>query len=322
MMAVMVAPRVTVIIPTRNRAAGAVRAVESVLAQTYADLEVLVVDDGSTDGTEAAVRALKDPRVRYERKGPPHSAAAARNHGAKIAYAPFIAFNDSGDDWLPEKLAVQMAVMETLPETVAMVYSSLIRVHKNGQEQKVHSPVFAAGEEGRWRRALALGVNGIYPQTAVIRTAVYRALGGFDQRFRCWEDLEFFIRMAESWDLHFVPGHFTRLYDDARGVSRNFDAMFTAHRFILHKHAAALGDDPALLTPHYRLIGRRLIPTKHGRYARRILWKTALSGHSKPSDFAWLALACGGRPVFLALAAARRAYWSLRGASELDAHGL
>lgn len=322
-MGVMEAPRVTVIIPTRDRAAGCVRAVNSVLAQTFTDLEVLVVDDGSTDGTEAAVRAIKDPRVRYERKGPPHSAAAARNHGAKIAWAPLLAFNDSGDDWLPEKLAVQMAAMDGLPESVAMVYSSLIRVHVNGQEQRINSPVFVAGEPGRRRRALALGVNGIYPQTMVIRTSAFRALGGFDQRFRCWEDLEFFIRLAEEWDLHFVPGHFTKLYDDARGVSRNFDAMFTAHRFILHKHAAALGDDPALLTPHYRSIARRLIPTRHAAYARKVLWKAVLSGHSKPADLAWLAVSYGGRPLFLALAAARRAYWTLRGeAYDLDAHGL
>ncbi len=318
----MAAPRVTVIIPTRNRAAGAVHAVKSVLAQTFTDLEVLVVDDGSTDGTEAAVRALKDPRVRYERKGPPHSAAAARNYGARIALAPLIAFNDSGDDWLPEKLAVQMAAMDGLPGSVAMVYSSLIRVHRNGQEQRVNSPSFAAGEPGRYRRALSLGVNGIYPQTAIFRTSAFRALGGFDERFRCWEDLELFIRLAEKWDLHFVPGHFTRLFDNARGVSRNFDAMFVAHAFLIEKHRAALGNDPALLVPHYRSIGRRLIPTKHHAYARKVLWQAALSRQVKPADIAWLALAYAGRPAFRLLGAARRAYWKLTGAGDLDGHGL
>lgn len=318
----MPAPRVTVIIPTKNRAAGAVRAVESVLAQTFTDLEALVVDDGSTDGTEAAIRALKDPRVRYERKGPPHSAAAARNHGGRIALAPLIAFNDSGDDWLPEKLAVQMKAMDALPDGVAMVYSSLIRVHQNGQEQRVNSPVFRAGEPGRYRRALALGINGIYPQTAIIRTAVFRELGGFDQRFRCWEDAELFIRLAAKWDLHFVPGHYTRLYDNARGVSRNLDAMFSAHTFLIEKHRDALGGDPALLVPHWRSIGRRLIPTKHHAYARTVLWRAVLSKQVKPADLAWLALSYAGRPVFRLLGAARRAYWRLRGAGDLDGHGL
>jgi len=319
----MSAPRVTVVIPTRNRAAGAVRAVESVLAQTFSDFEVLVVDDGSTDGTESAIRALKDPRVCYERKGPPHSAAAARNLGGRIARAPLIAFNDSGDDWLPDKLARQMAAMDALPDGVGMVYSSLIRVHTDGQEQRVNAPAFKAGEIGRYRRALALGVNGIYPQTAIIRTAVFRELGGFDQRFRCWEDLEFFIRLAEKWDLHFVPGHYTRLFDNARGVSRNFDAMFVAHTFLIEKHRAALGNDPALLVPHWRSIGRRLIPTKHRAYARMVLWRAVLSRQVKPADLAWLGLAYAGRPVFRLLGAARRAYWKLSGkAGDLDGHGL
>jgi glycosyltransferase involved in cell wall biosynthesis len=319
----MISPRVTVIIPTRDRAAGAVRAVESVLAQTFGDFEVLVVDDGSTDGTQGAIRALKDPRVRYEKKGPPHSAAAARNYGARMARAPLLAFNDSGDDWLPEKLSVQMAEIDKMPASVAMVYSSLIRVHRNGQEQRVNSPEFSAGEPGRYRRALALGVNGIYPQTAVIRTAVYRELGGFDQRFRCWEDLEFFLRLAERWDLHFVPGHYTRLFDNARGVSRNFDAMFVAHSFIIEKHRAALAGDPALMIPHYRSIGRRLIPTKHRAYARKVLWIAALSSQAKPADYAWLALSYGGRTLFRLLSAARRAYWKLSGkAGDLDGHGL
>lgn len=312
---------VSVIVPTRDRADLLPRTLGSVLAQTYRNFELIVVDDGSTDATESVVRALDDPRVRYERKGPPHSAAAARNHGAALARGALIAFNDTGDDWLPEKLAVQVGAMARLPEDVAMVYSSLIRIHDNGLVQRLDSPVFEADEKDRYRRALAMGVSGIYPQATLIRTEAFRALGGFDESFRCWEDLEFFIRLAKAYRLQYVPGHFTRLFDDSRGVSRNLDAMYEAHRALIAKHAADLAGDPALLVPHWRAIGIRLIPSSRGAYARESLWKVVRSGKAKPKDWAWLLLAYGGARLYRTLGAARRLAWTLKGAPPLDAHG-
>ncbi|MDD5303597.1 MAG: glycosyltransferase [Elusimicrobia bacterium] len=310
---------VSVIVPTRDRADLLPRTLASVLAQTYRNFELIVVDDGSTDATESVVRAFADPRIRYERKGPPHSAAAARNHGVSLARGELIAFNDTGDDWLPEKLAVQVGAMARLPEDVAMGYSSLVRIHENGLVQGLDSPAFEADEKDRYRRALAMGVSGIYPQATLIRTKAFRELGGFDQSFRCWEDLEFFIRLAKRWRLQFIPGRFTRLFDDSRGVSRNLDAMYEAHRALLDKHAADLGGDPEMLVPHWRAIGIRMIPSKRGDRARESLWKVVRSGRAKPKDWAWLMLAYGGAPLYRALGAARRFVWTLKGAPPLDA---
>jgi len=312
---------VSVIVPTRNRAELLPRTLGSVLAQTYRNFELIVVDDGSTDATESVVRALADPRLRYERKGPPHSAAAARNHGASLARGAVIAFNDTGDDWLPEKLEVQVGAMARLPEDVAMVYSSLIRIHEDGLLQRLDSPVFEADEQGRYPRALAMGVSGIYPQATLIRTAAFRALGGFDQSFRCWEDLEFFIRLAKRFKLQYVPGHYTRLFDDSRGVSRNLDAMYEAHVALLEKHSADLAGDPDLLAPHWRAIGIRMIPSSRPAFARRSLWKVVRSGRSKPKDWAWLLVALGGAPLYRTLGASRRLLWRLKGAPPLDARG-
>lgn len=309
---------VSVIVPARDRADLLPRTLGSVLAQTYRNFELIVVDDGSTDRTEAVVRSFGDPRIRYERKGPPHSAASARNHGASLARGQLIAFNDAGDDWLPEKLSVQVGAMARLPPEVAMGYSSLIRIHEDGLVQYLNSPVFEADEPGRARRALAMGVSGIYPQASVIRTAAFRALGGFDPAFRCWEDLDFFMRLAERYPLQFVPGHYTRLFDDSRGVSKDLEAMLEAHRLLLEKHAPGLGADPELLAPHWRAIGIRMIPSRHGAYARAALWKVVLSGRSRPSDWAWLMVAYGGAPAYRAIGAARRLLWRLKGAPPLD----
>ena len=108
-----VSPPVSVVIPAYNRAATIGAAIDSVLRQTFTDFELVVVDDGSTDGTLAAARAVTDPRLRVV--AAPHNlgAAGARNLGVAEARGTWIAFQDSDDEWLPEKLARQMARLAT-----------------------------------------------------------------------------------------------------------------------------------------------------------------------------------------------------------------
>jgi glycosyltransferase involved in cell wall biosynthesis len=315
-------PLVSAVVPTRDRASRIRRTLDSVLAQTFRDFELIVVDDGSTDDTEAVVRAVADPRVRYVRKGPPHGPAAARNFGAAQARGEFIAFNDCGDEWLPEKLAVQLEVMKRLPADVALVYSSLARVFRDGKHQPLNCPVFNVDDKDIYRRALAMGISGVYPQTALIRTSAFRALKGFDESFRCWEDLEFLFRVAKSYRLQYVPGFLTLLYDDSRGVSANLDALYEAHLGILAKYADDLGDDPALLVPHYRGAGRNLIPSRHAAYAREVLWRAARSAQRQPLDVAFLLLSYGGMPLYRLVQKTRRGLWAVRGAPpSLDANG-
>ncbi len=309
---------VSVIVPTRDRARVLPRTLGSALGQTYRNLEVIVVDDGSTDRTEEVVRSFADTRVRYERKGPPHSAASARNFGASLARGALLAFHDAGDEWLPEKLSAQVGAMARLPEDVALGYSTLTRIHEDGLMQDLNPPVFEADEPDRFRRALAMGVSGIYLQAALIRTSAFRALGGFDESFRCWEDLDFFMCLAKRFRLQFIPGRFTRLFDDARGVSKDLDGLYEAHRILLDKHAADLAADPALLAPHWRAAGIRLIPSGHGNYARESLWKALTSGHGRASDLGWLVVAWGGAPLYRALGSARQLLWRLKGAPPLD----
>lgn len=98
---------VSVIIPTYNREASIRRSIESVLNQTYTDLELIVVDDGSVDGTAAVVKAIDDPRLSYVYQ-PNGGACSARNRGIELAKGDYIAFQDSDDVWKPDKLRKQM----------------------------------------------------------------------------------------------------------------------------------------------------------------------------------------------------------------------
>ena len=117
-------PLVSVIIPSHNRAVLLPRAVESVLAQTYSNLEVIIVDDASSDSTPAVMADLvkRDPRVRYFRHETNRYASAARNTGIASARGELIAFLDDDDEWLPEKLAKQVPVMLSASPEVGMVY--------------------------------------------------------------------------------------------------------------------------------------------------------------------------------------------------------
>jgi|SRR6267378_4283950 len=122
---------VSVIIPTYNRAQLCKEAVESALSQTYHDIEVIVVDDGSTDSTREVVSHL-DSRVRYlSQKN--SGVSAARNLGMQSARGEFIAFLDSDDTWLPWKLQLQVNVLRTLP-SARMVWTDMIAVDETGSE--------------------------------------------------------------------------------------------------------------------------------------------------------------------------------------------
>ena len=105
-------PLISVIIPTYNRGSLILGAVNSVLNQTYRNIELLVVDDCSTDNTSQILENLKDSRIKYIRLEKNSGACTARNKGIEYASGEFIAFNDSDDLWLPEKLERQLAFLK------------------------------------------------------------------------------------------------------------------------------------------------------------------------------------------------------------------
>lgn len=113
---------VSIILPTYNRANQVGKAIESVLAQTYEDFELIVVDDGSTDETEKVVTSYKDCRIRYHRMPENGGQSRARNCGMKLARYDYLAFEDSDDLWRPGKLKAQMEAMRNAGANVGMVY--------------------------------------------------------------------------------------------------------------------------------------------------------------------------------------------------------
>lgn len=187
----MTTPRVTVLIGAWNNAATIGQAIDSILGQTILDLELIVVDDGSTDATPDVVGAIEDPRLRYlplEHVG----ISRSLNAGVAAAVAPIVAIQDA-DDWsLPHRLERQLEVFERRPD-VAVVGCHMQEVDHMDRPRQARTS-FAVGDVNR----VLLGVNPVPNTCAAFRRDVVQALGGYDPRYRFTMDYDLWARVAEQ----------------------------------------------------------------------------------------------------------------------------
>ncbi|MFW5883131.1 MAG: glycosyltransferase family 2 protein, partial [Verrucomicrobiota bacterium] len=188
-------PKVSVIIPTYNRKALLARAIESVQAQTFTDFELLVIDDGSTDGTAELMAALDEPRLRYLQQPQNAGVAAARNRGLREARGRYIAFLDSDDTWLPHKLASQVEILDAAPEAVGLVYGGVEDVGADTTR------TFLPEAEGRIFEALLLS-NVVHAATitSLIRRSAILTAGFFDEQLPAIEDWDYWVRLARFFE--------------------------------------------------------------------------------------------------------------------------
>lgn len=224
-------PLVSVVVISYNCAEHVGHAIHSVLNQTWRRLELIVVDDGSTDATADVVRRISDPRMRYVRqdnKGP----NAARNEGIRHARGEFIAFLDCDDWWLPAKLEKQIAKAAGHPE-IGLVYSLAIRVDASGTE----GDRFDSIVEGRVLDRLLLGncIAGSASSAVVARRAI-ETVGTFDESLHFAEDWEYWIRVASQFAIACVPDFDVYLLN--RPGSQGKNATATRRDSLRFIHAA------------------------------------------------------------------------------------
>ncbi len=213
---------VSVVLPTWNRAGTLPRAIRSVLDQTHANLELMVVDDGSTDETPGVVAALAEPRLRYLRFERNRGQAAARNAGIAGCRADLVAFQDSDDVWMPDKLARQLEVLRTGAD-LAGVYCDLRRFEADGQVFVIEAPDVAVGRYFD-RRPRLYQTFGLGIQTCLLRKAALVAAAGFREDMKCYEDLELLLRLARRHRLQRVPLPLVDYFDSPGSVSKNTEA--------------------------------------------------------------------------------------------------
>ena len=190
-------PHVSVVIPLYNKAPYIEAGLRSVQSQSYQNLEIVVVDDGSADGGAALVEAFNDPRIVLIRQAN-RGAGAARNAGIAAAQGTWIAFLDADDIWEPDKIARQLQAVDAYPELVwaAAAYLRVTEDHRFENGPAVASRLFAA--EGVIRDALAvLAIGGtVWTSTLMVRRDVLDEVGGFDPDLRVGQDRELWVRIA------------------------------------------------------------------------------------------------------------------------------
>jgi glycosyltransferase involved in cell wall biosynthesis len=188
------APLVSVIIPAYNRAHLIGRAIASVLAQSYRNFEIIVVDDASTDDLTATLAKAHSARLRCITHSRNRGAAAARNTGIAAASGEFVAFLDSDDVWFPDKLAQQIAAMrDQPPEIVGHVcaYNCL----RTGYSLRVIAPGWTLLT---FRRHQLLGCTCGPGTTLLCRRSIFAAIGPLDEELRRLEDWDWLLRLSEK----------------------------------------------------------------------------------------------------------------------------
>lgn len=187
--------RISVVIPTFNRQKWLGSAIESVLSQSFKAAEIIVVDDGSTDETEHLVSQFPVKYIKQENLGPSN----ARNHGAKVSQGNWLAFLDSDDQWLPDKLKCQVQALEQDSE-MQLVYTGE-RWIRNGKRVNPckHHQKFSG-----WIYPKCLKLCLISPSSVMLTKRLYEEMGGFEEAYWTAEDYDLWLKITSCYPVLFL----------------------------------------------------------------------------------------------------------------------
>lgn len=222
--------KVSIIMPTYNRAHVIGEAIRSVIEQTYGDFEIIVVDDGSTDDTEEYCAGLGESRVRYVRQEN-RGASTARNRGIAESTGSYLLFLDSDDVLYNTALAKLVGVMEEHPECGA-AYCGFVVTTGPGEILSSSPLDFPSGDVLARMCMEQLCV----PHSVLARREAVRSSGGFDERLRLFEDWDFWIRIAAETPFAFVPEYLVEYRRWAPGASALTPEFYDAGKMVIGKY--------------------------------------------------------------------------------------
>ncbi|MFX0090642.1 MAG: glycosyltransferase family 2 protein [Candidatus Hodarchaeota archaeon] len=258
-------PLISIILPTYNRSHVLTRAIRSILNQTYQNFKLLIVDDGSCDNTKQVVEGFSDSRIRYLRRERNEGGSVARNSGIEAAKGEYIAFQDSDDIWLPQKLEMQMRVFETSSLRVGVVYCEWLY----SREGKIfyHRYFKKRTREGNLCKTLDNYDFFIPIPAVIVRKNCLEKTGFFDVRFSAQEDFDLLIRLSKFYHFKYVRTH---LLIQHRPLSYKIDKRtlpsIKTNFLLLEKHSNLLKRKRGFMSNHYYLIGKYLFFKKKERH--------------------------------------------------------
>lgn len=237
-------PRVAVIIPCYNSQTTIAETLDSVFRQSFDDLCVIAVNDGSVDGTVGILKEFAQcfPEKMFVITQPNCGQTVAKNVGINKSQSDFIAFLDSDDLWAPDKLEKQLALMAARPGT-GLCYTAARQIDMQGAV--VGHIGVSASHRGRCVNELILR-NNIVASSVLVRRKAIEGAGLFDEHLRACENWDLWIRIARDYAVEFIDEPLTSYRVHPNNMSKNFERMFQARMYVIDKHLPRSDDDPGV----------------------------------------------------------------------------
>jgi glycosyltransferase involved in cell wall biosynthesis len=211
--------KVSIIVPTYNRAHLVMETIDSILAQTVKDFELIVVDNESTDNTEEVIKSYTDERIKYFRHQNNGLVAVNRNYGISKANGEYIAFCDDDDLWMPEKLERQVKLLD-LNKELGLVYSDCYIIYENGNLERY--TLLSSLKLFRGNVFNKLFQSNFIPMlTVMIRREILSKVGGFDPKYIIAQDYDLWLRIAEHYPIDFIEEPLAKYRIHGESISRN-----------------------------------------------------------------------------------------------------
>lgn len=249
---------VSIIMCTYNREKFLARAIDSILAQTYADWELIIVDDGSTDNTEELVESYMDSRIRYFKMDKNRFYCYAANFGLKECHGDYIAFQNSDDEWMPDKLEKQIEYLKNHPETGAC-FSAVTLIDDEGndisEECRDMVNLFAncCSDRRNWMHLFFYYGNSLCHPSAVIRKDVMERVGEFNLLYCQLADFDLWIRIATEYPIYVLPERLIRFrwdikkHDQVSSVTESHSTRTFNEQLMIRSQLIERLDDGQLL---------------------------------------------------------------------------
>jgi len=298
-------PRISVIIPTRERVVLLRRAIASVLDQTFKDLEILVADDASGDGTREMIQSIADRRIRYLRHEDNRGVASARNTAITNATGEYVAFLDDDDEWLPEKLRFQIDHIDTLSRSVGVISCGNYEV--DSSSNRVLAEIRPSLKGDIFEKLLTQGFFS-RTSTVLVRASCFQRVGLFDTAFRYSEDFDMWVRLAREYTFDYVAKPLVRVYLQPNGLTRNYEAIIAGAESELEKYHEFFEQNPRVHSRRLERLATYYCLAGNLRRGREVFRGALARDGFATKSYAGIALSLLGSRVFSGYFAAKNRF--------------